>query len=351
MKVAIIGCGSIATRAHIPAYMENPEVEIKYFCDIIPERAQEAVQKNGCGIAVTDYRVIVTDPEVEAVSICTPNDMHATISIAMLEAGKHVLCEKPAAINYQRALEMQEAQHKSGKVLNIGVVNRFNTAVNMIKDYITEGKLGEVYHVYVSFRSKRNIPGLGGAFTTKAIAGGGALIDWGVHFLDIVMYCCGDPQPRTVTGEAFSKLGVKMRDYVYEGTMWAGPPNYDGVYDVDDSVTGVVRTDGPVITLHGAWAQNIFENEMYIDFMGTKGGIRLRYGQDFTYYTTEGDKLISVTPPISAVKHYQAEIDAFIRCIHTGEKLPSHIDTNIITARMMQAIYDSSEAHREIVLD
>lgn len=351
MKVAVIGCGTIGTQRHIPAYMANPDAEIKYFCDIIPERAQAQVEKNGCGIAVTDYRVIAADPEVEAVSVCTPNDMHDVISIAMMEAGKNVLCEKPAALNYQRALKMQEAQHRTGKVLNIGVVNRFNAAVNMIKDYISEGKLGEVYHVYVSFRSKRNIPGLGGAFTTKAIAGGGVLIDWGVHFLDIVMFCCGDPKPKTVTGEAFCKLGLAMEDYVYEGNMWAGPPKYDGVYDVDDSVTGVVRTDGPVITLHGAWAQNIFENEMHIDFMGTKGGIRLRYGQDFTFYTTEGDKLVSITPPISAVKPFDEEINAFLRCIRTGEKLPSHIDTNIITARIMQAIYDSSDAHREIVLD
>ena len=95
----------------------------------------------------------------------------------------------------------------------------------------------------------RSIPGLGGAFTTKEIAGGGALIDWGVHYLDIVMYCCGDPKVKTVTGEVFSKLGVDMKGYAYKD-MWAGPPKYDGVYDVDDSVVGMIRTDGPVISLH-----------------------------------------------------------------------------------------------------
>jgi predicted dehydrogenase len=109
------------------------------------------------------------------------------------------------------------------------------------------------------------------------------------------MYCCGDPKPLTVSGETFCKLGVDMKGYVYK-SMWAGPPNYDGVYDVDDSVTGIVRTEGPVITLHGAWAQNIFEDAMYIDFMGSKGGIRLRYGEDFTYYTAENNELVKVTP-------------------------------------------------------
>ena len=350
MKVAVIGCGSIANSAHIPSYMNNPEAQIAYFCDIIPERARAAVEKYGCGQAITDYHVALSDPEVEAVSVCTPNHMHPTIAMDALKAGKNVLCEKPAARTYAEALQMQKVQHETGKVLNIGVVNRFNTAVQLIKQYIDSGKLGEVYHVYASFRSHRSIPGLGGAFTTKAIAGGGALIDWGVHFLDLVMYCCGDPKPLTVSGEVFSKLGVDMREYAYTD-MWAGPPKYDGVYDVDDSVTGLIRTEGPVITVHGAWAQNIGENEMYVDFMGTKAGIRLQYGKEFKVYTAEHGALVEYQPKFKATDMFRNEIDAFIDCIKTGKKLPSHIDTVIITARIMQAIYDSAEAHREIVLE
>jgi predicted dehydrogenase len=349
MKVAIIGCGTIANSAHIPAYMKNKEVEIKYFCDIIPERAKAAVEKYGCGIAVTDYKEILKDPEVTAVSVCTPNKEHAYISIDCLRAGKHVLCEKPAARTYAEALEMQKAAQETGKILNIGVVNRFNDSVNRIKEYIYSGKLGEVFHVYVSFRSHRSIPGLGGAFTTKEIAGGGALIDWGVHFLDIVMYCCGDPKPITVTGEAFCKLGKNMKEYVYT-SMWAGPPKYDGIYDVDDSITGMIRTEGPVITFNGAWAQNIGEREMYIDFMGDKAGIRLDYGAGFTLYTVENGALVSYKPQFNMTNHFENEINAFVDCIKTGKKLASHIDTVIITAKIMQAIYDSSDQHREIVL-
>ncbi|MBR6790036.1 MAG: Gfo/Idh/MocA family oxidoreductase, partial [Oscillospiraceae bacterium] len=298
--------------------------------------------------AVVDYKDVLADPEVDAVDICTPNLMHSKIAIDAMRAGKHVLCEKPAAINYAEALEMQKVCHETGKVLNIGVVNRFEGHINMIKKYIQEGRLGEVYHVYASFRAHRSIPGIGGAFTTKAIAGGGALIDWGVHYLDIVMYCCGDPKPLTVSGETFSKLGVDMDKYVYTN-MWAGPPKYDGTYDVEDSVTAMVRTDGPIITLNGAWAQNVFEQDSYIDFMGDKGGIRLQYGQSFKLYTTKGGALITSTPEYQTRNHFQNEIDAFLRCIRTGEKLASHIDTAVITAKLMQGIYDSAEAHREIV--
>ena len=350
MKVAVIGCGTIANAAHIPAYVKNPDAEIKYFCDIIPERAEKAVKDYGCGTAVTDYHDVLKDPEVEAVSICTPNNMHPVIAIDAMRAGKHVLCEKPAARTWAEVQEMLKVQRETGMTLNIGVVNRFNDSVRKIKQYIDAGKLGDVFHVYVSFRAHRSIPGLGGAFTTKAIAGGGTLIDWGVHYLDIVMYCTGDPKTKTVSGETFCKLGKDMPNYVYK-SMWSEvTKDLNGTYDVDDSVAALIRTEGPVITVHGAWAQNIGVKETYIDFMGDKGGIRLDYGGNFTYYTAEFGSLVSYTPEFNMSNMFENEINEFLKCIRTGEKLPSHIETVAVTARMMQAIYDSAEKHEEIRL-
>ncbi len=350
IKVGVIGCGTIANSAHIPAYLKCEDAEIKYFCDIIPERAEKAVSQYGCGIAVTDYHDVINDPEITAVSVCTPNKAHPIIAIDALRAGKHVLCEKPAARTYAEALEMQKVQHETGKTLNIGVVNRFNTAVNEIKKIISSGELGNIYHVYVSFRAQRSIPGLGGAFTTKDIAGGGVLIDWGVHYLDIVMYCTGDPNPISASGKAFSVLGCDMPNYVYEG-MWAeNTKDLNGTYDVDDFVTGFIRTEGPTITLNGAWAQNIGVGEAFIDFLGDKGGIRLQYGGDFTVYTTKDGKLYSYKPEYQSVNMFDNEIASFVRCTQTGEKLPSHIDTVIITAKLMQGIYDSSDSGKEVIL-
>ena len=220
--------------------------------------------------------------------------------------------------------------------------------MNLIKKYIDDGKLGNIYHVHASFRAHRSIPGLGGAFTTKAIAGGGALIDWGVHYLDIVMYCCGDRRLRPLRVKPSGRAWQGHEGATYTD-MWAGPPSTTAP-DVDDSVVGMIRTEGPVISLHGAWAQNIGENECYIDFMGDKGGIRLQYGKDFTVYSSEYGALTEYKPVFKMRDHFQNEIDAFIDCIKTGKKLPSHIDTVIITAQMMQAIYDSSEQHKEITL-
>jgi predicted dehydrogenase len=348
IKVAVIGCGTIAKTAHIPAYMKNDKAEIKYFCDIILERAEAMVKEHGCGTAVADYKTILSDPEIEAVSVCTPNNMHAQISMDFLKAGKNVLSEKPAARTYTEALEMQKVQHETGKVLNIGVVNRFNTGVNKIKKLIDDGVLGELYHVYGSFRSQRSIPGLGGPFTTKAIAGGGVLLDWGVHFLDLIMYCAGDPLPKTVSGQTYSKLGNDMENYSFVN-MWAGPPDFGGTYDVEDFITGMIRTEGPSITINGAWAQNIGVEEMYVDFLGDKAGVRLQYGGDFKLYSAKGGEITETSLKYSSVMHFDNEIDCFLKCIKSGEKLPSHIDTVVITAKIMQALYDSSEQGKEII--
>ncbi len=349
IKVAVIGCGCIANSAHIPSYVKNDNVEILYFCDIIPERADAAVEKYGCGKAVYDYHEILNDPELDAVSVCTPNNMHAPITIDFLNAGKDVLCEKPAARTYAEALTMQATQHKTGKVLNIGVVNRFNDNVNRIKDMIDRGELGEVYQVYISFRSRRSIPGLGGQFTTKAISGGGALIDWGVHFLDLVLYCCGEPQLLTATAECFAKLGRDMPNYVYE-SMWAGPPKFDGVDDVEEGITGMVRTTGPTISLNGAWAENIGDGGMFIDFIGDKAGVRLQYCGEYTVYGVKDGKLFTDDTPHGQGEPYRQEIDAFVKCVGTDTHLQSHIDHNIQTSCLMQALYDSAAQHREIVL-
>jgi len=351
MKVAIIGCGMIGCGQHAPAYLKNEKAEIKYFCDTIPERAENAVKNFGCGIAVTDYKEVLKDSEVEAISVCTPNNMHAAISIDALKAGKHVLCEKPASVGLASALEMQKAQHETGKTLNIGVCNRFNGKVKKVRELIEQGELGEIYQVYASFRRCRGIPGLGGAFTDLSVSGGGVNIDWGVHFFDIIMYCCSDPEVKTVSAEKFCQLGNPIEKYVYE-EMWAGPPKKDGVCDVEEGVTGIIRTKGPVITFNGAWAQNIDEEEMFIDIMGTKGGIRLQYGGDFTLYSTKNGMLMKSTFKLNSEKDgasmFENEINEFVDCIESGERLPSHIDTNIITAAMMDAIYKSAELHQEI---
>lgn len=349
IKVAVIGNGAIANGAHGPAYHSNPLTEIKYAVDIIPERAQAFKEKFDAEYAITDYKEAIADPEVELVSVCVPNYLHAPISIDCLNAGKHVLCEKPAAMNYQEAAAMKKAADDNNRILNIGVVNRYHTAVNKVKDLIQGGELGKLYHIYCSFRAYRSIPGLGGPFTTKSLAGGGVLIDWGVHYLDLIMYCIGSPELKAVSAAAYSEMAKNMEEYVYTG-MWAGPPDYSGTFDVEDFVTGMIRTEGPTITLNGAWAQNINESATFIEFLGDKAGIKLNYGGNFTIWTSKDGVLYETTPTFTMADMYYDEIDAFVKSAQEGRKERANIDNVIASSILMDKIYESSEKGREVQL-
>ena len=351
-KAALIGCGNISG-AHGDGYKAIADyVDIAYCVDLIPERAEQrkAQYGNADTVCLTDYREMLRDPSVDVVSVCLPNYLHAPVTIDCLNAGKHVLCEKPAAMNYAEALSMKEAADRNGKILNIGVVNRFNRGVEAVREVILSGGLGEVYQIYCSFRAFRSIPALGGWFTTKAQSGGGALIDWGVHFLDLINYCMDNPRPRTVSAVCHSKLAADMRDYQYR-SMHAGPPKYDGVNDVEEYVTGLIRTDGPALTFNGAWAQNIDESAMFIEFMGTKGGIKLDYGSHYTLYTTRNGEFVAERSKFDIPNHFLAEIRAFVDSAARGEKIRSNIDNVLVTAQTMDEIYRSAAEGREVTVE
>lgn len=354
IKVAVIGCGRIANSAHIPAYMKNENSEIKYFCDIIPEKAEKAVKEYGCGTAITDYHVALNDPEIDAVSVCAHTNMHYQVSIDALRAGKDVLSEKPVARTYNEALEMLKVQKETGKILAIGVCTRYDYHVDRVKELIAAGELGEVYHVYCSFRcGGHGIPGLGGEFTTKAISGGGVLIDHGVHYLDQIRYILGSPELKSVLGKAYSKLGSPMPEYQYDTPMWAEDTKNvtTGTFDVDDFVTGLIQTkNGPTISFNGAWAQNIFEGETYTDYIGTKAGLRLTYCGNYKLYKYEDNKKVVIEGDCpDAQQIHEAEVYDFIDAVITKKPLRNDITHIMDTAKLLQAIYDSSETGCEIV--
>lgn len=348
--IAIVGCGAIANNGHLPQLSKNPAVRIKYAVDLVPERAEAACRQYGAERAITDYREVLADKEVDAVFVLTPNAQHAPISVDCLAAGKHVLCEKPITVNYELSKKMAEAAKKAGKMLDIGVCNRYNRSVNLIREYIEAGKLGEVYQVFCSFRSYRSIPGIGGDFTTKAVAGGGVLIDWGVHFIDLILYALGLPKVKTVSANHYCKLGKDIPGYTYL-SMWSeNTRNPSGTYDVDDMVSGFIRTTGANISFMGAWAQNINKDEMFVDFMGDKGGIRLNYGGGFTFYSCEGGVLETVEPHFAMPSHFDAEEKGFFAAIDSGEKSRNNIEYVLETAKILDAIYLSGDRNAEVTL-
>ena len=348
--VAVIGCGRIAEHAHFPALMKLDHVRIKYACDLIEEKAREKQAKfPKIENVITDYNVALADPEVDAVFVLTPNYAHYTITMDALRAGKHVMCEKPITVNYALSREMYEEAEKQGKILNIGVCNRYHKSVEMLHDMVEEGKFGKIYHVNCSFRGFRSIPGLGGAFTTKSQSGGGVLIDWGIHFLDLSLYVLGGAKLQNVTCDTYSEMAKDMKTYKYH-SMWAEDTSnvQTGTNDVDDYITGYIRTDKASISFNGAWAQNIGIDEMYIDFLGDKGGARLNYGQKFTFW--DGSTLQSEQPEYDIPNMYLCEDKAFFESMESGVKNKNNIAYILESAKLLDALYQSAEKKQEVSL-
>lgn len=350
--IAVIGCGRIATNAHFPAFKALGSVYVKYACDIIEAKA-EAKKKEYDFVenVITDYKIALADPKVEAVFVLTPNYSHYVITMDALNAGKHVFCEKPITVNYKLSLEMAEQAKQQGKILNIGVCNRYNKSVELLEEMNKNGKFGKIYHVYCSFRNYRCIPGLGGAFTTKSQSGGGVLIDWGVHFLDLILFILGGAKLKTVTCDTYSEMAKDIGKYRYMG-MWAEETkDLNGTNDVEDFVSGHIRTDKASISFNGAWAQNLGEDEMFIDFLGDKGGARLTYGGTFKFYTTgdEGE-LQTVEFHYNIPNQIEREDKAFLEATRSGERTKTYVDNVLESAKLLDALYQSAEKKSEIRL-
>ena len=345
--IAIIGCGRIANGAHFPALSRIEDVRIKYACDLIIEKAQKAKEKYPkIEQVITDYQIALADEEVEAVLVLTPNYTHYTVTMDALRAGKHVFCEKPITVNYALSLEMAEEAKKRGLTLNIGVCNRYQRSVELLREMMDEGKFGKPYHVVCSFRHCRSIPGLGGAFTTKSESGGGVLIDWGIHFLDLILYILGSPALESVTCDTYSEMAKNMKEYKYKN-MWAEDTmNLEGTNDVDDFVTGYVRTSRASISFNGAWAQNLDIDEMYIDFLGDKGGVRLDYCGQFTFF--DGSTLESERSAHEIPDMYEKEERAFFESFKSGVPDKNNIENILNSMKLLDALYQSANEGKEI---
>lgn len=348
LRHAIIGCGTIAQGRHLSLCSEHPFIDLVCLCDIDLEKAEKMAAKYNVSNYVRDYYEILDDSSIDSVTVCLPNNLHAQVSIDCLNAKKHVLCEKPAAINYSEAYMMKNAAELNSKIMAIAVQNRFNSTVNRIRDIIQSGGIGEIYHVECMFKGFRSIPGLGGHFTTKEISGGGVLIDWGVHFLDLILYCLGDITLYSVSAKNHSVLGRNMKEYAYT-TMGLRPFDFSGTYDVEDYTTGMVRTSGPSISFSGAWAQNINETANYVEFHGNKGGIKLEYGKDFVLLTFKDKVIFETKPMYETVDMAVAMMDEFLVSITQGKKNRASITEILQVQLLLDKAYESSEKNKEVL--
>ncbi|UTE71566.1 Gfo/Idh/MocA family oxidoreductase [Rossellomorea marisflavi] len=256
LKIGVIGCGSIAKHRHIPEYMANEHAEIVAVCDIVKDRAQEMADQIGAK-AYTDYKDLLKDESIEAVSVCTPNALHAPISIDALKAGKHVLCEKPMATSTEEAEAMIVAANEAGRKLMIGHNQRFVPSHQKAKELISKGEAGKIYSFRTAFGHGGpegwSVDGKDSWFFRKEEAFIGAMGDLGVHKTDLMRY---------ILGEEFVEVGAFVETSSKENA------------DVDDTAVCVLKTEsGTIGTLAASWSYQKEDNSTVI--YGEKAVLRL----------------------------------------------------------------------------
>ncbi len=275
VKVAIVGCGGIANGKHMPALAKLENVEMVAFCDIVRSRAEEAASKYGAENArvYEDYRELLEKEELDAVHVCTPNNSHAEISIAALEADCHVMCEKPMAKTAAEAREMVAAAKRTGKKLAIGYQSRYRGDSEYLKQVCERGDLGDVYLAKARALRRRAVP-TWGVFLDEEKQGGGPLIDIGTHALDLTLWMMDNYKPKYVVGTVYHKLNKR------ENAANAWGPWDPAKFQVEDSAFGfIVMEDGATIILESAWALNtLFEGEARTILHGTEGGADMEDG-------------------------------------------------------------------------
>ena len=259
LGIGIIGTGSIAQLAHIPGYQAMADqCEIVAAADVSEDALAAAQRDFGIPHLFRDYHELLQLDEVDAVSICASNPIHHPATLAALAAGKHVFCEKPLALNAADAREMVEAAQKADRILAVDFQSRFIPQAVALKQCIERGELGEVYFVRAAWNRRRGFaPRTKGAFHSKALNGGGALIDVGVHVIDTALWLMGGPSPVSVSGATYLKIG-NQADGGYN--PW-GPWNHQEM-DVDDFAMAMIRCDnGATLSLECSWALNFVESE------------------------------------------------------------------------------------------
>ncbi|NBD24050.1 Gfo/Idh/MocA family protein [Paenibacillus glycinis] len=347
LRVGVVGAGSISG-LHLEAYRQCPDAEIAAICDQNKERAEAAASKYGAERAYADYRELLRDPSIDAVSICTWNDSHAEISIAALEAGKHVLCEKPMCRTVEDAERVQEAVRRSGKVLQVGFVRRYAGSVDVLKRFIDAGELGEIYYAKASCLRRLGNPG--GWFSDASRSGGGPLIDLGVHIIDLCWYLMGRPKLVSVTGNTYRKLGNRAH---IQNLSFYKAADYDASRnDVEDAANAVIRFEnGASLMVDVSFTLHAAKDELYIKLFGDKGGAEVEPA--LVILSEKHDTIVNATPQIDhasfdANEAFGREIAHFVNsCLGRCETL-SPVEDGLEVTRMLSAVYESAGLGKEI---
>ncbi|MBO5913751.1 MAG: Gfo/Idh/MocA family oxidoreductase [Clostridia bacterium] len=344
LKIGVVGAGNIAKNAHLPAYKKCYNCTPVAICDLDFERAKRVAEQYEIPEVYASAEEMIAKADIDAVDICTWNNAHAPVLIAAANAGKHVICEKPLAMNLFDALLMEKAVKENGIIFMLAVPSRFGYENMYLRDMYDNGELGEVYYAKTSYIRRRGTPL--GWFTDKKTSGGGPIIDIGVHRIDAAWYLMGTPKPTRVSANVFTKIG----DYQTKGVgRWHGISAPDNQFDTEDSGTGVIHFEnGASMVFEASWAINAPDKSETL-ICGTKAGATVEplviYGERNQYLS---DDKVTVN---NTNDKFKLELEHFADCVLRGDHNTKYpIEQAVDMQRMLQAIYDSAAEGREIVL-
>ena len=349
LKVGVIGVGSIS-EMHIHPYLANKDVELVAFCDINEERLAEKGKQYGVDRLYKHHQELLAQPDIDAISICTWNNSHAEIAIAGLEAGKHVLVEKPLSMTVEEALAVEAAAEKSGKIAQVGFVRRHGDNNKILKKFIDDGDLGEIYYAKASYLRRLGNPG--GWFSDKTKSGGGPLIDLGVHVIDIMWYLMGKPRPVSVSGNTYYKLGNRSH---IENLSFYKAADYDATLnDVEDLTNALIRFEnGASIFVDVSFTLQAKKDETSVKLFGDKGGAEVEPA--FSLITEKNNTILNSTPQVDNLgfdfeKSFANEIDHFVECCIEGKETIAPIADGVEVMKMLNAVYESAKQGKEVYL-
>ncbi|MCU6712679.1 Gfo/Idh/MocA family oxidoreductase [Paenibacillus sp. J5C_2022] len=349
VQIGVIGTGSISSM-HLNSYEKSEEATIYAVCDLNEERARKAAEKYGAEKVYTDYRELLADPNIEAVSICTWNNSHAEISIAALEAGKHVLVEKPLCRTVEEALKVQEAVEKTGKILQVGFVRRYDTNAQLLKGLAEKGEFGEIY--YAKAQTFRRLGNPGGWFSDIERSGGGPLIDIGVHVIDLCWYLMGRPKPVSVSANTYRKLGNRSN---IKDLSFYKAADYDAERNtVEDLANAIIRFEnGASLMVDVSFTLHAKKDETNVRLFGEKGGIEV---EPETLIVSEmNDRIVNIYPQTDHAAFefnsaFQNEINHFVDNVKNGSQPISPVQDGVEIMKILCGIYESAAKGEEVKL-
>ena len=348
IKVGIIGCGGIANGKHMPSLAKVKDCEMVAFCDIVPERAEQAAKEFGTPAAkvYTDYKELLADPEIEVVHVCTPNRSHSFITVDALHAGKHVMCEKPMAINSAEAKKMLDAAKETGKKLSIGYQCRFRDDAQYMKKEAENGTFGDIYYAKATAIRRRAVP-TWGVFLNEYEQGGGPLIDIGTHALDLTLWMMDNYKPKYCVGTTYHKLNKQTET----GNAWGDWDTEN--FTVEDSAFGfVVMENGATIVLESAWALNTLEvREAKTAICGTLAGADMNDGLRINgirngrqYVLTPNFKAggVAFNEGTKGESPADCEERLWIEAVRNDTEPLTKPEQSYVVTRILEGIYESS---------